>query len=529
MWKSQWREDVWLRLQQPWDVIVIGGGITGAGILRQAVHLGLQVLLVDKHDFSWGTSSRSTKLVHGGLRYLAQGQYSVTRHAVREREWLQKQAPGLIDPLGFLLAFYGSDKTGRRAYAFGLALYDLYGHKWQHEYCKADDFLMLAPHISAGLLQGGFRYYDAVTDDARLVLRVIREAVRAGGTALSYAAVEGLLRGQNGRVQGVALRDQVNGRTLEVQARVVINATGAWADNLRGQVGGQPCVRPSRGSHVLFPAWRLPVAQAITLVHPKDGRPVFVLPWEGATLAGTTDLDHLQPLDEEPHMEASEIEYILQALEARLPALALREEDVLASFAGVRPIVSSGKGVDPSKESRVHVVLQEGGLVTVTGGKLTTFRPMALDALRAAQRMLPGMHAPDPAALMLEPVPSELAGAETLGEPVRRRLLGHHGADAPALVAAAQTGELEGIPGTDSLWAELRWAARDEGVVHLDDLLLRRVRLGLLLPGGGVPVLERVRAIVQPELGWDDARWEAEAAAYAELWKRAYSVASRRS
>ena len=198
---------------------------------------------------------------------------------------------------------------------------------------------------------------------------------------------------------------------------------------------------------------------------------------------------------------------------------------MLASFAGVRPIVSSGKGVDPSKESRVHVVLQEGGLVTVTGGKLTTFRPMALDALRAAQRMLPGMHAPDPAALMLEPVPSELAGAETLGEPVRRRLLGHHGADAPALVAAAQTGELEGIPGTDSLWAELRWAARDEGVVHLEDLLLRRVRLGLLLPQGGVSVLERVRAIVQPELGWDDARWESEAAAYAELWKRAYSVA----
>jgi len=525
MWQSQWREEIWSQLQQPWDVIVIGGGITGAGILRQAVHLGLKTLLVDRHDFSWGTSSRSTKLVHGGLRYLAQGQYGVTRHAVREREWLQRQAPGLIDPLSFLLASYGSDRAGRRAYAFGLALYDLYGHKWQHEFFKTEEFLMLAPHISADLLQGGFRYYDAVTDDARLVLRIIREAVRAGGTALNYACVESLLRGQDGRVQGVALRDQVGGRALELQARVVINATGAWADHLRGQVGGKPRVRPSRGSHMLFPAWRLPVAQAITLVHPKDGRPVFVLPWEGATLAGTTDLDHRQPLDDEPHMEAAEIEYILEALEARLPALALREGDVLASFAGVRPIVSSGRGVDPSKESRVHVVLQEKGLVTVTGGKLTTFRPMALDALRAARRLVPGMRAPEAVALMLEPVPADLTGAESLDAQSRRRLLGRYGVDAPALVAAAQTGELKGIPGTDSLWAELRWAARDEGVVHLEDLLLRRVRLGLLLPQGGVSVLERVRAIVQPELGWDDARWESEAAAYAELWKRAYSVA----
>ncbi len=523
MWQTDWRDHVWSQLDQAWDMIVIGGGITGAGVLRLATSLGLRALLLERNDFAWGTSSRSTKLVHGGLRYLAQGQYSVTRDSVREREWLMRQAPGLIDPLGCLFATYEHGRPRKRTCALALAAYDLFGHKWQHRYFEGDDFLMLAPHLDEHGLQGGFLYFDAVTDDARLVLRIVREAVKAGATALNYASAERLLLDSQGRVHGLVLRDSVSSRTAEVHASVAINATGAWADGLRSQAGGTPRVRPSRGSHLMFPFWRVPVAQAITLVHPKDGRPVFVLPWQGATLAGTTDLDHNQPLEQEPHITPDEMEYIMTALHARFPSLCLSEKDVLATFSGVRPIVGTGKG-DPSKESRAHVVLEENGLITITGGKLTTFRPMAVDALRAAMAFLPQMRSADGVRSMFDPVPADLPGTQSLDATARRRLLGRHGSDATALVAAARPGELEAIPGTDSLWAELRWAARNEGVVHLDDLLLRRVRLGLLLPKGGIPMLERVRAIVQPELGWDDTRWLAEADAYAALWAQAYSL-----
>jgi glycerol-3-phosphate dehydrogenase len=523
MWETKWREKLWSDLQTPWDIIVVGGGITGAGILRAAAGLGLRALLVEKKDFSWGTSSRSTKLVHGGLRYLTQRQFDVTRESVRERERLMKEAPGLIDPLGFLFPVYHGASPRRRSAALGLAVYDWYARKWDHRYYRGDDFLLLAPHIKGEGLHGGYRYFDAVTDDSRLVLRVIREAVRAGGRALNYASVQRLLLGPEGKVNGVLVRDETSGATAEVHGHVVINATGAWADLLRQQVGGQARVRPSRGSHILFPAWRFPVAQAITLVHPQDRRAVFVLPWEGATMAGTTDLDHGQAMDDEPRMEGAEVDYILSSLEHYFPKFHLDAGDIMASFAGVRPIVGSGQG-DPSKESRAHLVLEENGLITITGGKLTTFRRMALDTLDAARRVWPEMPPVDRGKRMLDPLSSTLPGVEGLDRRACRRLLGRYGADAAAIIAAAHDGELEAVDGIDTLWAELRWAARDEGVVHLDDLLLRRVRLGLLLPQGGATVMERIRAIAQPELGWDDARWAAEAAEYLTVWKRAYSV-----
>lgn len=523
MWHSNWREQIWARLQEPWDVIVIGGGITGAGILKLAAGIGLRALLVEKRDFAWGTSSRSTKLVHGGLRYLAQGQFGVTRESVHEREQLLRQGPGLIDPLGFLVSAHEGGSPSRRAFAVGLAVYDLFAHKWDHCYYSGDDFLLLAPHVRTDKLMGGFRYRDAVTDDARLVLRVIREAVRAGAAALNYAAVQELFFAADGRVGGVLLQDQVTGQTAQVRARAVINATGAWADQLRQQVGGEARIRPSRGSHLIFPAWRLPVAQAITLVHPRDQRPVFVLPWEGTTVAGTTDLDHHQPLDEEPQTSKEEVEYILMALQAQFPGLRLRADDVLCSFAGLRPIVGSGKG-DPSKESRAHVVLREKGLVSVAGGKLTTFRRMALDALEASRDMLPGMPQLPTSPPVLEPVPADVPQAAALPAQQRRRLLGRYGADCPALLAAVRPEELLPIADTPVLWPELRWGARDEGVVHLEDLLLRRVRIGLLLPRGALDMMERIRKVVQSELGWDDTRWQSEVAAYEAVWAKAYGA-----
>ncbi|HFQ92451.1 MAG TPA: FAD-dependent oxidoreductase, partial [Anaerolineae bacterium] len=213
MWTKNWREEVWAQIDQDWDVIVIGGGITGAGILREAGRLGLRALLLEQRDFAWGTSSRSSKLVHGGLRYLKQGDFALTRESVLEREHLLEEGPGLIEPLGFLLASYQGDKVGRLTYGAGLTVYDLLALQWSHKYYSPDDFRMLAPHISPVGLKGGYQYGDAETDDARLVLRVIREAV-ADGTAdqpilaLNYARVTALLRDEAGLVNGVTVRDE---------------------------------------------------------------------------------------------------------------------------------------------------------------------------------------------------------------------------------------------------------------------------------------------------------------------------------
>lgn len=520
---AAWRDVVRARLGEPWDIVVVGGGITGAGILRLATRLGLRALLVEQRDIAWGTSSRSSKLVHGGLRYLKQFQVRLTYEAVRERERLIGEAPGLVEPLGFLMPNYRGDRTGPTAYRAGLTLYDLLAGRRTHRHYGADEFLLLAPHLGRDGLRGGFGYGDAQTDDARLTLRVVLEAVSGGAEMLTYARAEGLVRGADGRVAGVVVRDLIGGRAIEVRAPIVVNATGAWADALRGRVGGRPRIRPLRGSHLVFPLWRVPVAQAISFAHPVDQRPLFLFPWEGAALFGTTDVDHREPLDDEPRMSADEAGYLIEALTARLPSLDLGLGDAISSFAGVRPVVGSGKA-DPSQESRDHVVWDERGLLTVTGGKLTTFGSIARDAFHALRGRLPSridLRARLP--LLDRPAETALPADIALDPEVRRRLVGRYGVAAGDLISVARRDELEPIPGTPTLWAELRWAARAERIVHLEDLLLRRTRIGLLAPEGGIPHLARIRALCGPDLGWDDDRWAAEAAAYEALWRSDYS------
>lgn len=515
-WPPGWREEAWSRLAEPWDVLVIGGGITGAGVLLEAARAGLRSLLVEQRDFAWGTSSRSSKLVHGGIRYLRQGHVLLTRAAARERVRLVAEAPGLVEPLGFLLPTRAGLRDRVLLHA-ALATYDALAGRWDHPRFSREEMALRAPRLRQEGISGGFRYEDARTDDARLVVRVLREAQAHGALALNHVRVESLLRGAQG-VAGVALRDTLADRTAEVKARAVVSATGAWADRLRSDVGAPPRLRPLRGSHLTFTAWRLPAAEAVMIAHPADGRPLFVVPWEGVTLAGTTDLDQREPLDEEPGMSAAEGSYILDALRHWFPALELRREHAVASFCGVRPVIGTGQA-RPSSEPRDHVVWDEGGLLTVTGGKLTTFRLIARDALRALARR-PGFTvtaAPKAARTLAAPPVLALAG------PLGRRLAGRHGLDAPALIASAPADELELIPGTQTCWAELRWAARMEAVAHLDDLMLRRVRLGLQLADGGAELLPRIRALCQPGLGWDDARWRREEADYRALWRAHYS------
>lgn len=519
MWKNGFRDEIWSRLDQKWDLIVVGGGITGAGILGEAVRHGKKVLLLEAQDFSSGTSSRSTKLVHGGLRYLRQGQFLVTRKSVRERERLMDEGVGLINPLGFSLTKFPGDQMPKWMYGVGLAMYDALAWKWAHERQSRDEIITRVPPLAGSDVQGGYRYFDAQTDDSRLVLRVLREAVKQGGTAINYARAEKLLRTSDGAVRGVVVRDVAPGasRTAEVQAKVVINATGAWADELRGELGQPKRLRKIRGSHLTFKADRLPLPEAVSLLHPRDHRAVFAIPWEGVSIFGTTDVDH-GALDDEPAISQAETEYLLEAVQRAFPGAEITERDIISTWSGVRPVIDTGKS-DPSKESREHAIWKEDGLLTITGGKLTTFAVMARDALAAAEEDLGEL---GDRTRVLEANPPEIAWPTSLSETDRVRLLGRFGPEIAAIVADAKG--CRHIDGSIALWSELRHAAREEGCVTLSDLLLRRVRLGLLLPNGGLDHVGEIRRIAQPELGWDDAKWEREEASYRKTWKKAYAL-----
>ena len=524
IWHKNWRERLPDVLAREWDIVVIGGGITGAGILLEAARNGLKALLVEQRDFAWGASSRSSKLVHGGLRYLRQGHLMLTRDSVGERQDLLDNAAGLVEPQSFAFPHYRRQAPSRWLLSLGLGLYDLIAGKRSARYWGGDDFMLVAPHIRQTELQGGSCFGDAKTDDARLTMRVLHEAIDAGGLAVNYLTASELLRSGQ-RVDGVVLVDGIGGASYRVHAKAVINATGAWADKLRGEVGAQPKLRPLRGSHLLLPAWRLPLAQAISLMHPRDGRPVFAYPWEGVSLVGTTDVDHRVDLDKEASISAHEVAYLMEALEFQFPHLGLGLNDIIATYAGVRPVIDHGRA-DPSKEDRDHAVWLEDGLLSVTGGKLTTFRLIALDVLKRVAPLLPEWRATPQKTPFFKPA-SALPATPTLNGRQRRRLQGRYGERAAALVQAAEPGELATITGSETLWAELRWAARAEAVCHLEDLLLRRTRLGLQLRNGGADILPRIRAICRHELGWNENKWEAEQFAYTSLWDRCYALPSR--
>ncbi len=502
----------------PWDLVVIGGGISGAAVAQQAARRSWRVLLVEQRDFAWGSSSRSSKLVHGGLRYLRQGDFKTTLHSVRERERLMQEAPELIEPQSFLFADCAGRKPPRWLFQAGLVIYDLMAGRRGHRWADLAEVRRLAPGLAPSAMRGALVFQDAKTDDARLVMRVLAEARRDGAVVLNYVAA-GALQLDAGKVSGIGLQDILSGQRFDVTARSVVNATGAWADRLRGAVGGAPMLRPLRGSHLLVPFWRLPLAQSISLMHPGDRRPVFFYPWEGATLIGTTDLDHHQDLDREASITNAEVDYLLAAVNDQFPGQKLCADDICSCYAGVRPVRDDG-AASASKAARDHAVIDEAGLVTLTGGKLTTFRLMAQDALALAAR-----HADKPFAHDDAPVFTPVGAMDPGWSPfVRHRLAARYGYRARELGAQAGDGELQTVPGTQTLWLELALAARFEAVAHLDDLLLRRTRLGLLLRRGGHDYLARIRTLCEPHLGWGDARWESELQRYQALITAHYQI-----
>lgn len=485
------RQEIKELADQQWDLLVIGGGITGAGVLLEAARRGLNVLLVEQRDYAWGTSSRSSKMVHGGLRYIAQGDVKLTRHSLLERERLLKELPGLVERATYLFPLRKGVFPGRWPMKAVLWLYDFLAGIRDHRYLSLQQVKERAPALNTEGLTGAMSYTDALTDDCRLVMRTLLEAGRHGGVACNYLKVTGV--DNQGSGFAVTLHDQVNDQQGTIKASQVINATGAWADRFSGS---ESRVRPLRGSHLFVDPQRLPATDCLTVMHPDDGRPVFVFPWEGVTCVGTTDLDHPQDMDIEASASSKEVDYLLTLINSQFPGRDITREDIFATIAGVRPVIASGKGVDPSKERRDHAVWGDNGVVTVSGGKLTTFRLIALDALLATGLIDEAAHR---------------RGQKTR-EPMYQSL-----AAAPA-------------PVEDFLHAEqddeafIQWLLEEEAVVHLDDLMLRRTRLGLTRPNAGEAVLTRRREQIQQALDWDDSRWQEEMTRYLQIHQQYYGV-----
>jgi len=478
-------------LAPQYDLIVIGGGITGAAVLNEAARAGARALLLDQNDFASGTSAGSSKLVHGGLRYLKSGQWRLTRDSVRERQRLLKTMPDLVERLPFMLTVYRGQKPGKRALKLGLWFYDRMAGAKTSRWIEPEEARRLEEGIREEGLLGAMLYEDARTNDARLVLTLITQACAAGAAARNYTRVESLLRA-DGRVRGIALRD-ATGATREIEAGVVVDATGASAGSLSPD-GKAPRLRKLRGSHFFFERQVLPLRQAVSWIHPRDRRPVFAYPWENVTLVGTTDLDHDGPAGLPPRMSRAEADYLIEGLVHQFPNAGLKASDALCSYSAVRSVVARGKA-RASDESRESALWTEPGLVGITGGKLTTFRITALQVLRAAARL-------DEA---LAHSAAEATVSTKLSSVMRTQ---------------TRSAEEVSIAGTRYSVARVRFAARHEQAVHLDDIMLRRTRLGLVTPQGGKALLPQVEGVCRQELKWSEEQWRAEQQRYLELWAR---------
>lgn len=509
-WKEQRRAVFEKMKQHPPDLVIAGGGVTGAGIAREAALAGLKVLLVESMDFGWGSSSCSSKLVHGGLRYLQSGQPGVTYRSVREREALMKELPGLIRPLDFVLPVYST--KNRVLFKVGLMVYDIFAGKSYHHSVSAQAMKDAFVGLKSANLLGGYVYYDAQTDDMRLVMRILHDAENAGATIMNYAPlVEPLLEGSG--VKGVKIQDRIDGTEHVIPCSVLVNATGANVDQLRKTLGLPKLIRPLRGSHLVFKNERLPVTKALAFSHPVDRRNVFLLPWLGVTFVGTTDLDHDAPADTLPVISGAERRYLLEAVNAMFPEANITEADVISTWSGVRPVVSSG-AKDPSKESRDMFIDLDRGLLTVTGGKLTTFRNEAIHALAKLDGIFPALKG-------LRPRPFANPAMKQNTE-LSRYLSAAYGADAAGLESRLEQEPSPFFAGTQILKEAARYALEREWVVHLDDLMIRRLRLGILLPEGGKAVLGEIRTMCL-KAGWSEDYYAQEEQRYKDLIAKSYS------
>ncbi|MEN3284870.1 MAG: glycerol-3-phosphate dehydrogenase [Solirubrobacteraceae bacterium] len=518
------------------DLVVVGGGITGAGVALDAATRGYSVALVEKADYASGTSSRSSKLVHGGLRYLQNFDLGLVREALLERQLMVRLAPHLVGPLPFVVAAFDGARPDRMV-GVGLNLYDAMARggrgrqdgDWapeRHRVIGGDEVVELLPALAGRAPTSGYLFYDCQTDDSRLVLTVLAEAERFGAVCANRLEVTDLVD-QGGRTSGVWVSDARTGERFAVRAANVVNATGVWADRLRPEElhdeAEVPRIRPSRGTHVVLARETLPL-DAGAIVPAAGGRAIFALPWLGSTLIGTTDdehdaedLDHVLPADED-------VSYLLGAVNAYFGS-AIGREHIAGTYAGVRPLISTGdprKSVDISRKAELYET--SSGMITITGGKLTTWRRMAkmtVDRLVEREaRTAPCRTQDVPLGQAVDP--AELPRVEGVPEEAYERLAGRYGHAAhDVLAVAAERGELAQpivAGGPPDLLAEVAYAARREQANSVGDALLRRSRIALQAarevadPEGATA--RRVAAAMAPALGWDESEADAQARAF---------------
>lgn len=509
------------RLKEPFDVAIIGGGATGLGAAVESAARGYRTVLFEAHDFAKGTSSRSTKLVHGGVRYLAQGNVGLVREALRERGRLRRNAPHLVGDLRFIVPAYAW--WSGPYYGVGLKLYDLLAGRFRLAGSRSldrDAVLAALPTLEPEQLKGGILYVDGQFDDARLAVTLALTATDLGATLVNQAPVTGLLK-QSGRLEGVVVVDAESGREHTVRARVVVNATGVFADKVRhlDNPDALSTVSPSQGIHLVLPESFLPGTHALVVPKTDDGRVLFLIPWHGRTVVGTTDTPVAQPV-EEPTPLAEEVSFLLEHT-ARYLVKDPTRADVLSVYAGLRPLVRppEEEGERTASLSRDHhVFTSPSGLVTIVGGKWTTYRKMAEDVMTRAAEVAGLEAVPSRTAeLRLHGAPANAATSE-VGVPTGP--LASYGTDGAAVRALARgDAELSGLlhPALPYLRAEVTWGARHEMARTVEDVLSRRTRALLLDARASSECAPAVARLLARELGRDDAWQKAQVDAFRKL------------
>jgi len=551
------RADAWARLAgTTFDVLVIGGGATGAGVARDAALRGLTTALVERDDFASGTSSRSSRLIHGGVRYLEHGYFHLVFEASRERRTLMRIAPHLVRPLAFTWPVYTGARVPRWKLGAGLLLYDalaLFRNVSRHRRLSAAAVHEAEPALDAEGLVGGARYYDAATDDARLTLATAIAAAEAGAVVLNHASVCGLTHGEGGLVTGAIVGDGLDAiahRRVTVSARVIVNAAGPWSDTIRrmDRPGAPAGVLGTKGVHLAVPAARVGNRGAVTLLSAVDGRVMFVLPAGAQTIIGTTDTPTTTVPDEVRASEA-DVDYLLASVNACFPGAALTRSDVISAWAGIRPLIAPEEQVvepaasaAPASASREHAIEQgASGVVTVSGGKLTTYRSMAAETVDLVARALgrPAVasttHAvPLPGAEGLAgPGAVERAVAEAVGvlgaarADVAARLVHAYGDRWPRVWALAREDEalaarlVDGLP---YIGAEIVYAVTAESACTLADVLVRRTHVAFETRDAGRAAARAAAAVLAPRLGWDEAAVARVVAAYDAEAARLFTI-----
>lgn len=522
---------------QRFDILVIGGGITGAATARDAALRGLSVALVEKGDFAGGTSSRSTKLIHGGLRYLEQFEFRLVREACRERELMIKLAPHLSHPRPFIYLNYDGYPESMFKLNAGLTIYDWFSgspRERRHQMLSAKGLLQTEPHLNPTGLNGGGLYYDSLTDDARLTIDTMKAACSAGALAANYMEVTGFLL-ESGQISGVKVTDRLTGESGEIRARQVINATGVWADEVRlmEQQVTDRLMRPAKGVHIVLSKQDFPLNHAVFLRAPRDRRVVWPIPALNGDLVyvGTTDTDYKGPLD---HVTATwdDVDYLLEVANFTIPGRNLTREHVLATWAGLRPLIRPQGNLSTSKTSREHqIITSPAGLLTIAGGKLTTNRVMGQQVVDQAVRLLESRHGRKgigPSTTHLHPISggdmgpdfqrrvAETAARLGLTPGVTDRASGRFGSNFFAITRLVEADSEAGRPlgPHDVTLAEVRYAVEEEMACTLTDFMDRRSSLLYWYRDGGAEIAGAVSEEMGRLLGWTEAERQRQMAAY---------------